>query len=98
MCVERETASQSRNAAVEGCADSSYLDGLTASAPSSGDRSVRDEAIHIEGRGAAEHEVGRTTESGGENAERLALAVLGAQTLDEALASGVLLEEEDRGL
>jgi len=51
------------------------------------------EALHVEGGGATEHVVGRAPETGGEDAERLALAVLGAETADEPLARGILLRK-----
>jgi len=53
------------------------------------------ESIHIEGCRTLEHVVGRTAEAGGQDAERLALAMLGADALEQTLASRVLLEEAD---
>jgi len=60
-------------------------------------RSVH-KAIHIEGRGAAEHVIGGTAEASGEDAQGLALAVLGANAVEKLLARGILLKEEDGGL
>lgn len=67
---------------------------LTSSRPES---SVQ-EAIHVEGRGAAEHEVGSPTDASGENAEGLGATVFGAEPIDAALAGRVLLQKEDSGL
>jgi hypothetical protein len=52
-------------------------------------------AIHVERGVTAKHVVGGTAEASGEDAQGLALPVLGAKSVDEPLAAGVLLKEED---
>lgn len=56
------------------------------------------EAIHVEGCIAAKHVVGSATDPCGEDTEGFAPSVLGTEPVDETLATGVPLKEEDGGL
>ena len=80
-----------------GCQTQGRLELCALARPLPSEGSVH-EAIHVERGVAAEHVVGGTAEASGEDAQCLALAVLGAKSVDEALAGRVLLKKEDGGL
>jgi hypothetical protein len=56
------------------------------------------EAFGVEVLAVVEHEVGRATDPGREDAERFAFAVTFLETLEMGLTSWVVLEEEHGGL
>lgn len=57
-----------------------------------------EESVHVERGGAAEHVVGGTAKTCGEDTEGLTSSVLGAEALDEFLAAWVPPKESDGGL